>query len=156
MNQLVHKGTNSDTSTFTYDRRGNLVRENTKNKVWTYEYDATNRMVRGVNDNGNASLYTYNALFMRVNNTHTMRNEQRYSRDYVIDYTSGLKTRDLMVYAQGEYEQGHTYRGDERVLQVTNKSNNQERLLYVHEDLRGTTRFICIIHLRWLTVIIIM
>ena len=70
-----------------------------------------------------------------------MKNGQRYSRDYVIDYTSNLKARDLMVYAHGEYEQSHTYRGDERVMQITNRANNQERLLYVHEDLRGTTRF---------------
>jgi len=45
-----------------------------------------------------------------------------------------------MVYAYGDYEQSHTYRGDERVLQITNRANSQERLLYVHEDLRGTTR----------------
>jgi len=46
-----------------------------------------------------------------------------------------------MIYAHGDYEQSHTWRGDERVLQITNRSNGQERLLYVHEDFRGTTRF---------------
>jgi len=99
-------------------------------------------MVKGVNDKNNTSRYTYNALFMRINITFVMNSGQSYSRDYVIDYTSNLKTRDLMVYAHGEYEQSITWRDDERVLQITNLANSQERLLYIHEDLRGTTKFL--------------
>ena len=51
----------------TYDKRGNLVLEEFgKNKQLTvssqYEFDETNRMVRGVNGNGEESIYTYNGL----------------------------------------------------------------------------------------------
>ena len=49
----------------TYDKRGNLVLEEYgKNKQLTvssqYEFDETNRMVRGINGNGEESIYTYN------------------------------------------------------------------------------------------------
>jgi len=44
MNQLVKKQTNSDTSTFAYDKRGNLSKETTKNKTLSYVFDGTNHL----------------------------------------------------------------------------------------------------------------
>ena len=68
-----------------------------------------------------------------------------YSRDYVIDYAS-LERDDLMVYAEGggqlDYVQREVYAGSERIEQFTDRSNGvYERLLYVHEDLQGNTRY---------------
>jgi len=57
-------------------------------------------MVRGVNVNGDASEYTYNALFMRINNTQIANSGQSYSRSYVMDYTSGVENNDLVTYAK--------------------------------------------------------
>ena len=61
---------------YTYDKRGNLVKEEEicsptttgpKNiTVATYLYDETNRMVRGTNKTGEVSAYTFNGLGVRV------------------------------------------------------------------------------------------
>ena len=82
---------------------------------------------------------------MRINNTHTTHSGSVYDRDYVIDYTS-LERDDLMVYAEGngqlEYVQREVYAGSERIEQFTDRSRGgYERLLYVHEDLQGNTRY---------------
>ena len=63
----------------------------------------------------------------------------------MIDYTS-LERDDLMVYAEGngqlDYVQREVYAGSERIEQFTDRSNGgYERLLYVHEDLQGNTRY---------------
>ena len=61
----------------------------------------------------------------------------------MIDYTS-FENDDLMVFAEGngqlEYEQKHVYAGSERILQFTDKGD-WERILYVHEDVMGNTRY---------------
>ena len=61
---------------YTYDKRGNLVKEEEicsptttgpKNiTVATYLYDETNRMVQGTNKTGEVSAYTFNGLGVRV------------------------------------------------------------------------------------------
>ena len=57
---------------YAFDARGNTVRKTveTKNAVsGVYVYDATNRMVKGTNEDGETSSYTYNGLGALVNNT---------------------------------------------------------------------------------------
>lgn len=61
---------------YTYDKRGNLVKEEEicsptttgpKNiTIATYLYDETNRMVQGTNKAGEVSAYTFNGLGVRV------------------------------------------------------------------------------------------
>ena len=61
---------------YTYDKRGNLVKEEEicsptttgpKNiTIATYLYDETNRMVQGTNKTGEVSAYTFNGLGVRV------------------------------------------------------------------------------------------
>ena len=63
----------------------------------------------------------------------------------MIDYTS-LERDDLMVFAEGDgqldYVQREVYAGSERIEQFTDRSGGgYERLLYVHEDLQGNTRY---------------
>jgi len=53
-----------DNHTFSFDNRGNLIQgihhcnQNHSNVIESYEYDATNRMVRGTNGAGETSRYT--------------------------------------------------------------------------------------------------
>ena len=101
--------------------------------------------MEGTNWKGDKFAYTYNGLGVRINNTHTTHSGSVYDRDYVIDYTS-LERDDLMVYAEGngqlEYVQREVYAGSERIEQFTDRSRGgYERLLYVHEDLQGNTRY---------------
>ena len=103
-----------------------------------YTYDETNHLVEGTNWKGDKSAYTYNALFVRINNTQTSHSGSVYSRDYVIDYIS-LERDDLMIYEEGDgqldYVQREVYAGSERIEQFTDRSNGgYERTLYVHED----------------------
>ena len=94
MNQLVYQEQKNDVTKLSYDKRGNLIKKDTKNKNETFKFDATNHMVKGINEKDHVSQYTYNALFMRVNNTQATKNCKSYSRDYVIDYNSA-KRNDL-------------------------------------------------------------
>ena len=116
-----------------------------KKETREYIYDETNHLVEGTNWKGDKSAYTYNGLDVRINNTQTAHSGSVYSRDYVIDYTS-LERDDLMVFAEGDgqldYVQREVYAGSERIEQFTDRSNGgYERLLYVHEDLMGNTRY---------------
>ena len=143
LNQLTSKKDGNESYTYTYDKRGNRTAETGKKESRTYVYDETNRMVEGTNWKGDKSSYTYNGLGIRINNTQTTHAGQVYSRDYVIDYTS-YENDDLMVFAYSgeavEYEQKQVYAGSERIEQYTDKGN-WERLLYVHEDIMGNTRY---------------
>ncbi len=143
LNQLVQKKDGNESYTYTYDKRGNRTAEIGKKASRSYVYDETNRMAEGTNWKGDKSAYIYNGLGLRINNTHTTHAGKVYARDYVIDYTS-FENDDLMVFAEGngqlEYEQKHVYAGSERTEQFTDKGN-WERILYVHEDVMGNTRY---------------
>ena len=146
LNQLVYrKDSQNQEYTYTYDKRGNRVAETGKKESQAFVYDETNRLVEGTNWKGDKSSYTYNGLGVRINNTQTSHSGSVYSRDYVIDYTS-LERDDLMVYAEGggqlDYVQREVYAGSERIEQFTDRTGSgYERLLYVHEDLQGNTRY---------------
>lgn len=69
LNQQIDRSSDSWKShtASTYGKRGNLVLEEYgKNKkltaAGTYTFDETNKMVQGVNGNGEESIYTYNGL----------------------------------------------------------------------------------------------
>ena len=146
LNQLVYRqDSQNQTYTYSYDLRGNRIAETGKKESREYVYDETNSLVEGTSWKGDKSAYTYNGLGVRINNTHTTHSGSVYDRDYVIDYTS-LERDDLMVYAEGngqlEYVQREVYAGSERIEQFTDRSRGgYERLLYVHEDLQGNTRY---------------
>lgn len=58
---------------YSYDKRGNITEKvYNKNKkhlvVGSYEYDETNRMVKGINDIGEQSIYHFNGLGILVTN----------------------------------------------------------------------------------------
>ena len=101
LNQQVQKKVDDkDTYSYTYDKRGNLVKgvENKKNTVIeSYTYDATGRMVKGVNESGEESRYIYNGLGGLVANEWSFKNNSygyhgnNVRKDYVLDYTSPLK-----------------------------------------------------------------
>ena len=60
----MHWKTNTD---YSYDKRGNTLtkvyHKNSKELVaGVYEYDETNRMVKGTNDIGEQSIYHFNGL----------------------------------------------------------------------------------------------
>ncbi len=62
------------------------------------------------------------------------------TEEFVIDYNS-FERNDLMVFSAGYYEQKHIYTAwGERMEQFTERGN-WDRLLYVHEDIMGNTRY---------------
>ncbi len=70
----------------------------------------------------------------------TTHSGQVYDREFVIDYNS-FERNDLMVFSAGYYEQKHIYTAwGERMEQFTERGN-WDRLLYVHEDIMGNTRY---------------
>ena len=145
MNQLTVKAVGKEETEFTYDRRGNLVEKFADKVAETFTYDARNRMVRAATADG-TSEYTYNVLFMRMSNTQQHTGEKAVTNDYIIDYTNALGSyrNDLMVLSEseddGKFTQSHVYVGLMRIMQVTKAADGPVQTLYVHEDLRGTTR----------------
>ncbi len=70
----------------------------------------------------------------------TTHSGQVYDREFVIDYNS-FERNDLMVFSAGYYEQKHIYTAwGERMEQFTERGS-WDRLLYVHEDIMGNTRY---------------
>ena len=73
--QIKKKVDNKDTYVYNYDNRGNLVEgiyqknQNQGSTVEAYEYDETNRMVAGMNDIGETSIYRYNGLGYLIGQT---------------------------------------------------------------------------------------
>ena len=76
LNQQIDRSSDNWNShtTSAYDKRGNLILEEyiKNSKVTTagaYTYDETNKMVEGVNANGEQSIYSYNGLGALMENT---------------------------------------------------------------------------------------
>jgi RHS repeat-associated protein len=123
---------------FTYDNRGNLIRETDvlNNTAQTYTFDATNRMVRGVNHQGEESVYRYNALGVLTGHNTT---------DYVVDYTSFVPTV-LMEYGE-DIIQRHVYGnagfGLSRISTTLTNANNptQTETFFIQNDRLGSGRF---------------
>ena len=77
---------------YTYDKRGNLVKEEEicsptttgpKNiTIATYLYDETNRMVRGTNKAGEVSAYTFNGLGVRVGTEQILQDNSHGYTDF--------------------------------------------------------------------------
>ena len=83
LNQLVSKTTPEGSFVYEYDKRGNLITEKQDGTaLYTYEYDATNRMLMGVNvSTDESSEYIYNGLGMRTANIQTTQNASYGSRN---------------------------------------------------------------------------
>lgn len=157
LNQLTSRNDAEGTTRYTYDARGNRVRDKLANWLYSrcvdYTYDATNHLVSGTPSSTVTSAYTWNGLGMRVNNTQTDQKKAVLDRDYVIDYTS-VEHNDLAVFANGYYEHGlysdalyeqkNLYANGSFIEQYYHQFNNQNgngekwALHYVHEDIRGS------------------
>ena len=144
---------------YTYDKRGNLVKEEEicsptttgpeTITIATYKYDETNRMVQGTNKAGEASLYTFNGLGVRVgselileDNTHGYTDFHCQSpsiettvggphgpevvkADYVIDYTRlDVDQRVLMKSEEDGYDFRYVYGLDKVQVKVTGEGSD--------------------------------
>gem|GEM_PF-1404297 len=144
MNRPIRKddGAADERIDFHYDGRGNLTEKESHGGRESYVYDATNHMTEA-STGGGVSTYTYNALSMRVGNTQ-IADGGAVARYYAVDHTNALGSyrNDLMEEAAGAeaYTQDHVYLGVMRVAQTTDAGDGGGGTLYVHEDLRGTTR----------------
>jgi YD repeat-containing protein len=87
-NQLVSSTAGNQTTTYAYDKRGNRVLEQAKGKASSWSWDGANRLSVGTNEKGDRSVYTFNALGVRVNLTQVSHSGQSYARDYVVDYVT--------------------------------------------------------------------
>ncbi len=92
LNQITKKSEDGwkTQSDFTYDKRGNLIQEIYTKKVevtGAYSYDETNKMVLGVNGQGESSAYLYNGLGALVENTWVIK-KNAYGYHDVSDLTT--------------------------------------------------------------------
>ena len=147
LNQLISKTEKNWTTSFSYDLKGNLIKEKGPNAInvnHTYTYDGMNRFAEGVNWKGDKSQYTYNGLGWRVQQKEIMKSGQVLTRQFVPDYTSATR-RDLAVYKLGETIQRHVYANGSKLEQITehypgnNGNGNLTRKLYVHDGIMGTS-----------------
>ncbi len=96
LNRLVYKEEGGARTDYGYDKRGNLVREETEGRLLHgYEYGAMNRLSKSWNDKGGESLYLYNGLGQRMGRSINGREE-----DYLLDLTKPY--HNLMEIYKGE------------------------------------------------------
>ncbi len=96
LNRLMYKEEGGERTDYGYDKRGNLVREETEGKLLHgYEYGAMNRLSKSWNDKGGESLYLYNGLGQRMGRSINGREE-----DYLLDLTKPY--HNLMEIYKGE------------------------------------------------------
>jgi RHS repeat-associated protein len=128
-------------STYTYDKRGNLIGETDAftGTTQTYEYDATNKLVRGVNANGETSAYTYNGLGILVAHSATTA-EGTVTTEYVPDFTSPVES-NLMAYGSDGVVYRHTYGVGLSKIATTVKTSADVLKLYVQNDRLGSGLF---------------
>ena len=75
LNQLTSKTTPDGDFSYLYDKRGNLIEELKDGAInRTFEFDETNRMVKGVNADSEESIYGYNGLMARISVEKTIKN----------------------------------------------------------------------------------
>ena len=75
VSRVVTENGITNTHSYVYDAMGNLIRETLNGQMLReFTYDARNRMVLGVNANGETTAYTFNALGIRVSSETTTRN----------------------------------------------------------------------------------
>jgi len=84
---------------YAYDKRGNLICESDEmaGTQATYIYDATGKMVKGVNHAGYDSAYIFNGLDARVG---ASTGNTSSTTDYVMDYTAHIPSELLNITAE--------------------------------------------------------
>ena len=132
---------------FTYDLRGNMVqsRDVINNTTQTHTFDAANRMVHGINHQGEESLYVFNALgILTARETRTASGV--FTNDFVIDYTALVPTV-LMEFGSDDIIQRHVYgamnMGLSRISTTLTNSLHptQAETFFIQNDHLGTGRF---------------
>ena len=135
---------------YTYDKRGNLVKEEEicsptttgpKNiTVATYLYDETNRMVRGTNANGEVSGYTFNGLGVRVGTELILQDNSHGYTDFHSQTPSVETNIEKPEVVKTDYVIDYTRLGvDQRVLMKSEEGGYDFRYTYGREKLKVFT-----------------
>lgn len=145
LNQLISKKSSEGSTKYKYDKNGNRISESSNAGITSYSYDAAGRLVQADTAEGTTVTYQYNGLGMRVaSETINGGNaKDAISKTYVVDFTSS-ENDDLYVKTTGaeNFTSRYIYVAGEKVAQITNyKSNAEEKLLYVHEDIMGSSAY---------------
>lgn len=93
---MTKRDINGTTTLYSYDYAGNLVKKTSPDSSVKYTYDAQNRLVRGETSDGESSVYTYNALGVRIANTQVRINENAHNRNS--DLKDGSHDTDYLDY----------------------------------------------------------
>jgi YD repeat-containing protein len=128
---------------FTHDKRGNLIEErdtfNANGTSRTFDFDARNQMVRGVNHKGEESHYTYNALGILTLHK-TITENGTHTTDFVIDYTSFVPNA-LMAFGSDGINTRHIYGNNLSRISTTLTHDNQTETFFIQNDRLGSARF---------------
>jgi len=148
LNQITSKTADGKVTNYTYDKRGNNTKQTGSDGTATYTYDATNKMVKGVNTAGEVSEYVYNGLGVLTQNklsnltaTKDAYGSGAVTRDFVTDYTSAVQNQ-LMEYESGS-SQALTYKyvyGLEKLsVSIAPASADTAKMYYDADRLGSTT-----------------
>ena len=126
---------------YTYDKRGNLVKEEEicsptttgpKNiTIATYLYDETNRMVQGTNKTGEVSAYTFNGLGVRVGTEQILQDNSHGYTDFHCQTPSVETGIEKPEVVKTDYVIDYTRLGiDQRVLVKSEQDGYDFRYTY--------------------------
>ncbi len=154
---------NQELINYTYDKRGNLVKEEQmlgeqSNVLTSFEYDITNKMVKGTNKDNIGSIYNYNALGVLVGNeviSDRARTNSSNSildpivklqapskKDFTIDYTKFIPS-DLVESRDNVVSLKFAYAGRHKIsANITNGISEEQEKMFYHNDRLGSSVFI--------------
>ncbi len=155
--------TNQELINYTYDKRGNLVREEQmlgeqSTVLTSFEYDVTSKMIKGTNKDNVSSIYNYNALGVLVGNEVTSDSNIANNinsnlepqvklltpirKDFTIDYTKFIPS-DLVESQENGVSFKFAYAGRHKIsADVTTGNTNDQQKMFYHNDRLGSSIFI--------------
>lgn len=123
VNQLVREFHEETEKTYRYDKRGNLTGE-WENGILqcTYEYDAANRLVHAVTENGEDAWYAYNGLGQRIEERHGEK-RTRFLLDLTRPYQNLLEKEEFLPDGESRKQ---TYLWGGTLLGMTEERENKK------------------------------
>ncbi|MCL2572882.1 MAG: DUF6531 domain-containing protein [Defluviitaleaceae bacterium] len=134
--QLTQRITEEDVFAFTYDAAGNIIRETLNGQtIRELSYNAQNRFFHGINDRGETTTYTFNALGYRVAWETTAANPNFQHQSNIIGQPGSQHLTDVNdLIAELTIQQREIYNPE------TNTYEPAEPTTSTWFDVMGTTR----------------
>lgn len=121
-NVITHVGTNGAVTNFTYDANNNLIQTTTGDLTMKKTYDAKNRMIEEIDEQGRSTRYVYDGAGKKIKSIDTYGQETQYHYNAQGDLIETIDPKGNRT--KEEYDQGH------RRIVMTDPYGNETHYTY--------------------------